>query len=71
MEATGWCALSAWTWERIAPVAKFKASHSRQKQLDWDGKVRTGAEVTALFKVLKASCLARPQTHHWVLWVRA
>src|SRR5258708_13945574 len=71
MKVTGWCIPSACTWERTALVAKLEALHSRQKRLDWDGKVRTGAEVMAFFRVSKASCLVGPQPHHWVLWVSA
>src|SRR5260370_37593172 len=66
MKAIGWCMPSACTWESTAPVAKLEASHSRQKQLDWEGKVRMGAEVTAFFRALNTSCSGEPQTHCWV-----
>src|SRR5260221_12154315 len=70
MKAIGWCMPSACTWESAAPVAKLEASHLRQKQLDWEGKVRMGAEVTAFFRALNTSCSGEPQTHCWVLQVR-
>src|SRR5258708_23820628 len=67
MKAIGWCMPSVCTWESTAPVTKLEALHLRQKQLDWEGKVRMGVEVMAFFRALNASCLGEPQTHCWVL----
>ena len=54
MKAMGQRVPSSWCWDRTTPVAKLEASHSRQN-LPWsEGKVRTGAEVMAVFRVSKA-----------------
>src|SRR5258708_1263220 len=56
MKVIGWCMPSACAWESTTLVTKLEASHSRWKQLDWEGKVRTGAEVTAFFRASNAFC---------------
>src|SRR5258708_22872402 len=71
MKVIGWCVPSACAWESTALVTKLEASHLRQKQPDWEGKVRTGAEVTAFFRASNAFCSGEPQTHCWVLQVSA
>src|SRR5260221_13480891 len=71
MKAIGWCMPSACAWESTTLVTKLEVLHLRRKRLDWEGKVRTGAEVTAIFRASNASCLGEPQTHHWVLQVSA
>ena len=52
---------SSWYWDSTVPVAKLEASHSRRNFLWSEGKVRTGVEVTADFKVSKVLCCAGPQ----------
>src|SRR5258705_12873917 len=44
--------------DRMAPMAKLDASHSRWKRLGLEGKVSMGAEVMAFFNALKACCSA-------------
>ena len=61
IKAIGWRVPSSWYWDSTAPVAKLEASHSRQNFPWSEGKVRTGVEVTADFRVSKALCCVGPQ----------
>src|SRR5258707_14798276 len=60
MKPIGWNNPSSCCCDRMAPVAKLDASHSKQKGLDLDRKASVREEVTALFSALKACCLAAP-----------
>src|SRR5258708_31743544 len=71
MKAIGWCMPSACTWESTALVTKLEASHSRWKRPDWEGKVRTGAEMMSFFSELNASLSGQPTTHCLVLQLTA
>src|SRR5258708_27755051 len=56
----GWNNPSSCCCNRMAPVAKLDASHSRQKRPDLEGKASMGVEVTVFFNVSKACCSAAP-----------
>src|SRR5258708_3505853 len=58
MKPIGWNNPSSCCCDRMAPVAKLDASHSKWKGPDLEGKVSVGAGVTALFSTSKACCLA-------------
>src|SRR5258705_478120 len=55
--------------DRMAPMAKLDALHSKWNGLDLDGKVSVGAEVTALFSTSKACCSAAPHDQSFNLQV--
>src|SRR5260370_28908471 len=60
MKPIRWNSLSSCCCNRMAPVAKLDALHSRWKGPDLEGKASIGAEVTALFSMSKACCSAAP-----------
>ena len=69
MKPIGWNSLSSCCCNRMAPVVKLDASHSRWKGLDLEGKVSVGAEVMALFSMSKACCSAAPHDQSFNFWV--
>src|SRR5258705_8979850 len=56
----GWNNPSSCCCNRMAPVAKLDASHSRWKRPDLEGKASVGAEVMVFFNASKACCSAVP-----------
>src|SRR5258707_1002071 len=53
MKPIRWNSLSSCCCDRMAPVAKLDALHSRWKGLDLEGKASMGVEVMALFSASK------------------
>src|SRR5260370_16738047 len=78
MKHIGWNSPSSCCCNRMAPMVKLDASHSRQKGPDLDGKASVGVEVTVLFSASKACCSAAPhdqafdfQVSTWRGWAMA
>src|SRR5258708_39755774 len=69
MKPIGWNNPSSCCCNRMAPMAKLDASHSKQKGLDLDRKASIRAEVTALFSTSKACCSAAPHDQSFNLQV--
>src|SRR5260370_22421711 len=69
MKPIGWNSPSSCCCNRMAPVVKLDASHSKQKRPDLDGKVSVRAEVTALFSTSRACCSAAPHDQSFDLQV--
>src|SRR5260370_9372829 len=71
MKPIGWNSPSSCCCDRMAPMVKLDASHSRQKGPDLEGKASIGAEVMALFSTSKACCSAAPHNQSFDFWVSA
>src|SRR5258707_12723424 len=69
MKPIGWNNPSSCCCNRMAPMAKLDASHSKWKGPDLDRKASIGAEVTALFSASKACCSAAPHDQSFNLQV--
>ena len=71
MKPIGWNSPSSCCCDRMAPVVKLDASHSRWKGLDLEGKASMGVEMTVLFSMSKACCSAAPHDQSFNFQVSA
>ena len=69
MKPIGWNNPSSCCCDRMAPVVKLDALHSRWKGPDLNGKASAGAEVTVLFSASKACYSAAPHDQSFDLQV--
>src|SRR5258708_33080223 len=67
----GWNNPSSCCCNRMAPMVKLDASHSRQKRLDLEGKASMGAEVMVFFNTSKACCSTAPHNQSFDFQVSA
>src|SRR5258707_10234043 len=71
MKPIRWNNPSSCCCNRMAPVVKLDALHSKWKGPDLEGKANIRVEVTALFSASKACCSAAPHNQSFDLWVSA